>query len=1518
MEKQKRWQLWLIIAVVALTLYNILPTVFYYSNPLRAPIDLKRAESVAKNIVERVNDLEEDSIAWTQAYCKHIGVQCESVAISEDDPGIIRVKVKTKDDALRLKKLIGAAGQMISFVPAQLELAQESTAENLDNIVLIQRQIPIHLSKTDLPSLFKFSQKRSAQAGIQPLWKAVVEDRVTGMTIAFAGQSRQARALKAIAETNDLAAIRDTIIMVAQEILETQSALKNDPQLLKRAFAAYSQIEKNGKENVDAYLKKSDELLANTKKELETLTKEIAKSKENEDIAGYEMEEAARFLAAQEKSLSEAIAILKKDVSLFKAGKTPMSEKDALGLFEASFAKMKDGKQTIDLNERSVFVKALVVDWQNDKISLQFYPEIEKIRLTQPKSEAEAYRQEKTGQMLISEIAMASQSADEDLQLSQDTYATNLSSLTNPESMLVLDLGVLAKGVKTKVLESVQKSWKPLSSELQESSYPRMDWETFAKLPLQESKLGIVVYAPSIDSKDSVPAGFRKGSIYVIARGIGSIAEKWSEGQSKDEQQLFAKDFKQLGSSLKKWGFIGYSGRSLSQDSPFKDDYIFEMDDYYASLIKATRENFQVKGSKQYAVLDFTDVEQRILTENRIEDHIQEDLLKWKDAYQAAQVDQNPINKLLIPAPTTNPYIQNFKINVSKYFRGDDRKILKWGLDLAGGKTVRIGLRDQNGKMVSDPEDLKQAVNELYTRINKMGVSERTIRIENQNIILDFPGSQGLSAQELVKASAMRFHIVNEKFSARNQALKDAVNKFLQGVYNEAVVTNRKDIEGINEIAWNHFGGSNETDATRPRGEIAKILYENGLRLANPKINPAQHAFDDSLSTIGILRGDDFSEWYGQTHPLVILFNNYALEGSSLTNIQVGYDSSEGNVLSFQVKSSYDSGEGSPRNDFYAWTQQFAKEEIKGTPKEVPTKGDGWRMAVLLNGRVISMPSLKAALKDGGVISGRFTQREVDQLASDLKAGSLSFTPRILSEQNVSPELGKEERESGLIASAVALILVIVAMVGYYRFAGVVACVAVLFNILVMWGVLQNLGAALTLPGIAGLVLTLGMAVDANVLVFERYREEFAISGRVASAIHAGYSKAFTAIVDSNVTTIIAALILLQFDSGPIKSFAVMLIIGIISSMFTALFMTRFFFAGWVKRNKDKPLTMSDFIGKPNINFLSYTRVVVIASVVVTAIGVAAFAAQRTTIFGMDFTGGYSLQVELKEQNGLDSYRLLAKDALVKAGAASSDVDIRQLSRPNQLRIQLSTGMEEKGRPFSGMQESVEKPGAAYEYETNPRITWVVDGLKQAGLEIPESQLASINTNWTIVSGQLSDTMRNNAIMALGLALLSILVYITLRFEFKYAIAAVIGLVHDLVITLGILALFHKIGFPVQISLEVIGAIMTIIGYSLNDTIIVFDRIREDVHIHRKWRFEDIVNHALNVTLSRTLMTSGTTMLVLLSLVFLGGKSIFAFSLVMTIGVVVGTLSSLFIASPVLLYFHNRELRKLESEHQKA
>lgn len=759
----------------------------------------------------------------------------------------------------------------------------------------------------------------------------------------------------------------------------------------------------------------------------------------------------------------------------------------------------------------------------------------------------------------------------------------------------------------------------------------------------------------------------------------------------------------------------------------------------------------------------------------------------------------------------------------------------------------------------------------------------------------------------------MYFHVINEKFSPNNSQLASAVNRFLQEIWNEAVVTNRKEIDDINQIAWKHlYGDSLDPEVIQPRSESARILYQNGMRLANPQETAVTGAFNETYSKIATFRGDDFTDWQGQTHPLLIVFRNFALEGSNLENIQSSYDPSKGNYLAFSVRGGYTNKEGqkiNPRDDLFAWTSQFAKEKITGTPFETLSNGRGWRMAVILNGSVISAPTLDSALRDSAMITGSFTQREINQLEADLKAGSLSFTPHILSEKNVSPELGSKERITGVVATILSLLLVMGVMIGYYRFGGVVASVAVLFNLLLMWATLQNLQATMTLAGIAGIILTLGMAVDANVLVFERIREEFALSGRIASAVHAGYRKAFSAILDSNVTTVIAAMVLLHFDSGPIKAFAIMLIIGIISSMFTALFMTRFFFAGWVQNPNHKSLNMLNWFKAKNYNFLKHTKKTVIFSAIVILVGSFMLIAQRHTIFGMDFSGGNALTVELQTKGDIN-YRQAVEQALIKKGATLQDFQIRELTPSNNIRIFLSRSLQQPGRPFYGMPLETDLKEPVYKYETNPKIVWIVQSLNQSGLVLSQASLQNLDKSWTEVSGQMSDAMRNNAIIGLSIALLFILMYITIRFEFKYAISATICLAHDVVFTIGVLAILHKLGVSIQIDLNTVAALMTIVGYSLNDTIIVFDRIREDVRLMRKSSFTEIINHALNVTLSRTMMTSGTTLLVLIPLIFLGGNTLFGFSLVMAIGVIFGTLSSLFIAAPLMKYFHDRELLK--------
>jgi SecD/SecF fusion protein len=1516
MEKQKRWQFYLIVAVVLLTLINILPTIFYYTKPLKDPVDAERARTVAVDIIKRVNSIEEDSKAWLLSFSRHLGLKPVSINLKSDDPGIFEVVFKNSHDAKLFQRYLPRAGSLIPFVPAQLELYQDSDAA--DNTVLVARQIGVHLDPALVDSYFHYFPK-TTDGTISDPYRNQVFDRAIQLTLGFGGESRTGLQLKAITENSSNAVNNNLALGLAKEIVDYSKTFGDDNAITKRVFSGFTQVKDANK---DQLIQKFQSRLSALKTDLQSEQKLLSSLKESLDKEGkfldISQKQRLNQLNNQVATIDEALAVIKKNTPAFKAGPAPFTHSEIEQQLQASWPSVdfKEPLQTLDLEGRHPFVKTIVIDWGNDTITTTLYDDVQAIRLSQKNTEDAALKADKLNQAVINEIARVSRQSDETLNPSGNDFAVHLTELTNTESFLAFDLGKLSEQISGQILSNIVSGWQPDHADLSRNVFPVIGYETYQALSPNEQRLGLVVYAPAATDARA-PQGFKNTSIYVIAKGLDAIIQKYRETPNAPGAEALAHDLESLHSLLKSKGFIAYPGSSFGIDQEFNQDMIFELDNYYMTVLNATREDFYVKGSKKEALLDFTNVEQRLITTNKIENSFQEDLLKWRDEYNAAQVDIDPARRYDVPPPTKNAFLENMKLSLRKYVRGDDRKILKWGLDLSGGKTVRIGLRDSNNRVVTDPDDLKQAVNELYTRINKMGVAERTIRIENNNIILDFPGSQALSAAELVKASAMYFHIVNEKFSPSNSALREETSQFLQNVWNEAVVTNRKDFQSINEIAWEQLGGNLQTgEMGEPRSEVAKTLYDQGLRISNPRTATKSSAFDDTHSSVAVMRGDDYSEWDGQTNPLIIVFSNYALEGSSLENVNIGYDPSEGNILSFGVKRSYDATHSragsSPRDDFYTWTSQFSEDKIAGTPKESYSQGRGWRMAVILNENVITKPNLRAALRDAATISGRFSQREINQLAADLKAGSLSFTPRILSEQNVSAELGKEERVRGIVAAVVGLILVATAMIGYYRFAGLVATCAVLFNLLIMWGVLQNLGAALTLPGIAGIVLTIGMAVDANVLVFERIREEFAISGRIASAIQTGYRKAFSAIVDSNVTTIIAAVILIQFDSGPIKGFAVTLIIGLVSSMFTALFMTRYFFAGWVKNPKNKRLNMAHLIGNTKFDFLSYTKPAVIISLVIIMVGGYLFYDQRNTMFGMDFTGGYSLNVEMEDTLGDEEgiYRQKAINDLIASGAESNDFKVRRLSKPNQLIIQFSLGMEENGRPFHGMPETIESEDAVYDYESDPRISWVVEALESGGMRIQQSELEKLDTHWSMMSGQFSEAMRNNALMALSLALISILIYITFRFEFKYAVGAVIGLAHDVLITMGLYALFHKLGFPVQIDLVVIGAIMTIIGYSLNDTIIVFDRIREDNIILRKLSFPDIINHALNITLSRTIMTSGTTLLVLLSLVTLGGSSIFDFALVMTIGVIVGTISSLFIAGPVLLYFHNREAKQ--------
>lgn len=1509
MERRKKWQLYLIIAVIILTIYNILPTVFYYSKPLKSPIEEKRATAIAERIIDRVNSLEPQAKDWLESFCNLLKIKPLSITINNEQPQFITISFKNTEEANKFRQYLPRAGALIPFVPAQLTLydAHDTASKN----VKVERRIPIHFDAKHLNNYTQFSDKFDAQNQPTPLYRALTEDRAMQVGLAFAGPSENALFVQSLTDGLNEQQSQEIAIQLAQNILSFTKVYEEDSSVAKRYFASFTQVETSDPNKlVQNFLNVLDNVKEKIKAEKAMLKEESEKLKSQSQFLDIVKQQRLELLTSREKTLDLASAIVKRNSSFFAAGRPPFTFATLISALEN---KLGDKVQTISLEGNNPFIEKLSIDWANEKIYLTVYADVESLRQKLDQSTKQLHLRDQADQLLYNEIAMASRQAGEEITPFQNQFEINLSKLNNSKSFLAMRLSSIAASETKQLKETLTATWHPQHPDLSPASFPIYDYETYLKLPASEQNFGLVIYAPALQKK-APPQGFHMNSIYVIAKGMEKLLQRLSSEAQSEQSTQFIQDFNQLREILQRNGFVGYSGAAYAMNPEFSQDFIFEGEDYYQTVLKATREDFTVHGTRRYAVLEFTDVEQRVLTENKIDDRIHEDLLKWRDDYYAAKLNIRGVSKYDVPKPTQNVFWSNFKLSAVKYFRGDDRKILHWGLDLSGGKTVQIELRDTNNHLVTNQDDIKQGINELYNRVNKMGVSEVTIRQEGNFITLDFPGSQSLSAAELIKASTMYFHIVNEKFGPHNPLLADSANRFLQEVWNEAVVTNRKEIDDINAIAWKHlYGDSLDPEVVQPRSEAARLLYEHGLRLANPQETAVTSIFNETFSKIAIFRGNDFTDWHGQVHPLLIVFRNFACEGSDLEDIRSSYDPSKGNFLSFSIRGSYTNKEGiknNPRDDLYAWTSQFAKEKITGTPMEAYSSGRGWRMAVILNGSVISAPTLDSALRDSAMISGSFTQREINKLEADLKAGSLSFTPHILSEKNVSPELGSKERLRGILATALSLVLVIAVMIGYYRFGGIVASIAVIFNLFLMWATLQNLHATMTLAGIAGIILTLGMAVDANVLIFERIREEFALSGRIASAVQAGYRKAFSAILDSNVTTIIAALVLLHFDSGPIKQFAVMLIIGIVSSMFTALFMTRFFFAGWVQNPTHKRLSMLNWFKPKNYNFLKHTKKTLILSTTVILIGIFALIAQRHVIFGMDFSGGYALNVELQAQKQQTNYRSAVEEALVKAGANSHEFQIRELSPSNNIRIFLSHSLQQSGRPFFGMPVENDLKEPVYPFETNPKIVWVVQALNNSGLKLNSASLQNLDKNWTEISGQMSDVMRNNAIIGLTIALFCILIYITLRFEFKYAISATICLAHDVIFTIGVLAILYFLGVSIQFDLNTVAALMTIVGYSLNDTIIVFDRIREDVRLMRKSSFSEIINHALNVTLSRTMMTSGSTLLVLIPMMALGGSTLFGFSLVMAIGVIFGTLSSLFIAAPLMKYFHDREHRK--------
>ena len=524
---------------------------------------------------------------------------------------------------------------------------------------------------------------------------------------------------------------------------------------------------------------------------------------------------------------------------------------------------------------------------------------------------------------------------------------------------------------------------------------------------------------------------------------------------------------------------------------------------------------------------------------------------------------------------------------------------------------------------------------------------------------------------------------------------------------------------------------------------------------------------------------------------------------------------------------------------------------------DVAAQNKGRQMAILLDGEVISAPVLQSDHFGGRCqITGHFTDKEARDLSSALE-NPLRQSVEIEETRSVSATLGADSVKSGIMSGIAGLLLVMAFVVIYYRFAGLVAFVGLLINIIILFGAMVMLNFTLTLPGIAGIMLTMGLAVDANVLIYERLREEMAAGKSLAAALTGAYDKAFSAIFDANATTLITAVILFWQATGSVKGFAVTLTLGIVASMFSALLVTRTAFRWLIEKGGISSVKMLDLAPKRTFDFLGKRRLAAIFSILLIVGSTVVFAIRGQNNFGIDFVGGDLLIVDTAKPVSLEEARKAIND-------------------PNVVILFERQGVKDM--------LTFRSPQGTY-----------AAVLAKLTAAFPNSGVVQVGQD--TVGAQIGMEFAKRAFFALGLGMVAILIYVTLRFEFSFALGAVVALLHDVIITLGVFSLIGG-----QLSLVMVGAILTISGYSINDTIVVYDRIREGLRHSGGGSIQTLMNNSINETLGRTILTGGTTLLSVGSLFFLGGSVLRDFSLAILIGIVVGTYSSVFIASPIVLW----------------
>ena len=814
---------------------------------------------------------------------------------------------------------------------------------------------------------------------------------------------------------------------------------------------------------------------------------------------------------------------------------------------------------------------------------------------------------------------------------------------------------------------------------------------------------------------------------------------------------------------------------------------------------------------------------------------------------------------------------------VSIYVCNPPSEKLRFGLDLKGGTSFTLGVDTDklaetiiaaNPSITNTPGAVEAKIQDtlkdcdariiqvIRRRVDSMGTNEPVIQgMKDHRLLVQLPGVdeevRKAAKANLQSAAFLEFRLTHPK----NDQL---VAKLLS-----------KDVapEGYKKSGNGYARAENWAEVSKTKGYAARLA-----------------AFETPDARYRFMLEDNGDGTYSPN----FVARKTELTGESLVSAAVQRDPTSGQLsIGFTLNA-----EGG--RIFSTLTRNYKAHGPKN-----PTDR-GRQLAIILDETLISAPVINSEIGSRGEITGRFDAKSANKLANELNAGALPAPLKILAETSVSPTVGEDAKHAGVVAAALGFALVALFMFYYYWATGLVADIALFLdiallptalvfvaNILGVFAHDPSMGGGgsmqlpvLTMPGIAGLVLSLGMAVDANVLIFERIREEFQAGRSAGDAVKNGYGRAFTAIFDSNLTTIITGVILFVVGTGPVRGFAITLTAGVVISMFTAVVVTRLVLDHLVDPARKTAFKMRQFFKEPRFDFLKPMKYTVGGSFAIIAVALAVFAVRGLTnpasVLAVDLTGGTSIVYNLKNE---------AKPAVADVRAALNEFD-------NAAVIQYQEGVGSTTLLVKTGETAETNKGAQLEGKD---VGAHVTKLLQAKFPQAEITPASVDEVGSMVGADL----KKSGTYAVIFSLVAILLYVGFRFQFGFGLGALVALAHDALISLGLFSLCGR-----QVSLIVITALLTIIGYSVNDTVVVFDRIREKLRYDRRSTFMEICNGSINACLGRTVITSVTTFFAVAALFAFGDGSIFDFALVMLIGVVSGTYSSIFIATPVMMWWY--------------